>query len=110
MSQCLLGQRRKISRRRSKIKKRTKEKTKAIGKYVAWWVATLFVGFICGVLVFAYSVCEGCEPRTFYLIGLWAGITGTTAYFMLFSVLTPVAKWVWGKIRHNPKSFIKLIK
>jgi hypothetical protein len=92
------------------MKKQTKEKTKAIGKYVAWWVGTIFVGFICWACVYTYGVCDGCGPRTFYLIGLFTGMTGTTAYFMLLSVLAPIAKWVWGKIRHNPKNFIKLIK
>lgn len=92
------------------MKKKTKEKTKAIGKYVVWWVAALFVGFPCWILIYSFSLCDGCEPRTYYLIGLFAGITGTTAYFMVFSLLTPVAKWIWGKIKHKPKSFIKLIK
>ena len=92
------------------MRKQTKEKTKAIGKYIAWWVATLFIGFICWVLAYSYNVCEGCEPRTFYLIGLFAGMTGTACYFMVFSLLTPVAKWIWGKIKRKPKSFLRLIK
>lgn len=92
------------------MKKQTKEKTKAIGKYVTWWVATLFVGFICWVCVYAYGVCDGCEPRTYYGLGLFAGVMGTTAYFMAFSVLVPIAKWIWGKIRKKPKSFLRLIK
>ena len=92
------------------MKKQTKKKMGAIGKYVGWWIATLVVGFLCWVFLYSYGACDGCEPRVYYLIGLFAGVTGTVCYFMLFSLLTPVAKWIWGKIRKKPKGFLKLIK
>ena len=92
------------------MKKKTKGKMSAIGKYVGMWVATLAVGFICWACAYAYSLIGISVPKALFGIGLFCGITGTATYFMAFSLLTPVAKWVWGRIRRNPKSFIKLIK
>ena len=93
------------------MKKRTKEKAKAIVKYSVMWVVTIAVGFLCWICLYFYTIpCDICEPRTYFVMGLLAGVTGTACYFMIFSLLTPVVKWVWGKIRHKPQSFIKLMK
>jgi len=93
------------------MKKTTKRKAIAIAKYSGMWVATIGVGFLCWVCLYFYTIpCDLCEPRTYYVMGLLAGIAGTICYFMVFSLLTPVVRWVWGKIRCKPQSFIKLIK
>ena len=92
------------------MKKATKEKAKILAKYVVMWIATVAIGFISWVFLYTGTVCGICEPKTFFWLGVFGGVTGTACYFMLFSLLTPVAKWVWGKVKHNPKDFIKLIR
>ncbi len=92
------------------MKRKTKEKLSAIGKYAGMWVATLVVGLLCWACTYVYLLIGLNVPKALFPLGLFTGITGTAAYFMAFSLLTPVAKWIWGKIKHNPKSFIKLIK
>lgn len=92
------------------MRKETKEKVKTLVKYTVMWVATVATGFISWFFLYAGTVCIICEPRTFLWLGIFGGVTGTACYFMVFSLLTPVAKWVWGKIRRNPKNFIGLIK
>jgi len=94
-----------------KMRKKTKEKIKALSKYIVGWIAALFMVFVCVAMVFAYIYpCPLCLARTYYVFGLLAGVTGTTAYFMLYSLFTPIVKWIWWRVKRKPQGFIELIK
>jgi hypothetical protein len=92
------------------MKKTTKKKAFILAKYSGMWAFTLFLGFVTFVFVYSRNVCLDCVREAYFFLGVFAGIFGAACYFMLCALLTPIGKWIWGKIRHKPQSFIKLIK
>lgn len=92
------------------MKKRTKTKVATLVKYSCAWLATIGIGFACWLIIAMFNQIEYLySKQVSFWFGFLGGILGTLCYFMAWSMLTPVVKWAWGKIRHNQKDFIELV-
>lgn len=45
-----------------------------------------------------------------WCLGLSLGLFGMLCFLTLYAQLTPVARWIWLKIKRNPKPFSELIR
>lgn len=92
------------------MKKKTKTKVATLVKYSCAWVITIGGGFACYLFIYMFKVAGHYWTQEIsFWFGFLGGILGTLCYFMVWSLLTPVVKWIWGKIRHSPKGFVKLV-
>jgi len=94
--------------------KEERTKKAKLWRYSSIWSLLLISGVICWFLAYAFSIDIAREeptllPTATFAIGLVCGFTGLVCYFGLIEVLSPIAKWLWGKLGHNPRSFLELL-
>jgi hypothetical protein len=93
-------------------KKSRPEKRTLLGVWAIYWFIVLVMGFFAWFLCYVFYLhpVERIEPpEAFFMLGIVAGVCAMACLNTLVWVLTPVAKWAWGRIRHRPSSFLGLL-
>lgn len=84
-------------------------KKKLWGKYITCWV------FVVVLILLGVAICYGVanDPptttRAIFLVGIVTGLIFADAFFMGWLVSTPLAKYLWYRIKHKPYSIIRAL-
>ena len=78
-----------------------------IGRYYSIWVGTIMLGFITYTAAYAPF---GDSLKGEYVRGLMVGMFGSITYFLVWGLLSPVVKWLWGKISHKEVTWLEVIR
>lgn len=84
-------------------------KKKLWGRYITYWA--LVIAMILMGIAICYGV--GREPptttRAVFLVGIFTGLLFANAYYMAWSLLTPIVKYLWNRGKHKQYSFIEAL-
>ena len=96
------------------MNKKKSKKIKLLGQYFVWWFVALVFGGLAWLLFYGFWLhpLAGIEMKTsgFFSMGFLSGICAAMCYSLVWQLMTPIVKWVKGKVRHQPKGFLELWK